>query len=434
MKLLNKLWIIAKHIYKKQVKSAGFIMLVLAPLFFVAFMIAISYFASMSQGSSNNNIMMVTDSAEIVEILRETDTNNTLSFTKNIDSAETALQEGTIDGYATLEENDNQIQADVYVPSTNDNIDLTAEENMLNAYRQEKIASQLGITGNVMEELVMNNVSFNRNNVEFTDSGEINVESTNSMDQIIKTGIAYGVVIFLFMLMIFYIQIIAEELAKEKGTRVMEIILSSMSASHHFYGKLLGVSLMLLTHIAIYIVIGFIVFLLNKQFKWINFAILNEMGINLGEIIQSQLPMIVWASVFAITGLLIYLSLTGFFTSLATKTEDAQKLNTPMTLIMVVGFYIGIFALTSPYNTVVKIASFIPFWSPFVMPFRVATDSVSQTHLIISLIIAIAFVILCFRLATAFYKSNVLTYSDKGILGRIRQSYTLLKSERKANK
>ncbi|MBG9982636.1 ABC transporter permease [Aerococcaceae bacterium DSM 111020] len=431
---MNKLWIIAKHIYKKQVKSAGFIMLVLAPLFFVAFMIAISYFASMSQGASNNNIMMVTDSAEIVEILRETDTNNTLSFTKNIDSAETALQEGTIDGYATLEENDNQIQADVYVPSTNDNIDLTAEENMLNAYRQEKIASQLGITGNVMQELVMNNVSFNRNNVEFTDSGEINVESTNSMDQIIKTGIAYGVVIFLFMLMIFYIQIIAEELAKEKGTRVMEIILSSMSASHHFYGKLLGVSLMLLTHIAIYIVIGFIVFLLNKQFKWIDFAMLNEMGINLGEIIQSQLPMIVWASVFAITGLLIYLSLTGFFTSLATKTEDAQKLNTPMTLIMVVGFYIGIFALTSPYNTVVKIASFIPFWSPFVMPFRVATDSVSQTHLIISLIIAIAFVILCFRLATAFYKSNVLTYSDKGILGRIRQSYTLLKSEREANK
>ncbi len=432
MKPLNKLWIIAKHIYKKQVKSAGFIMLVLAPILFLGIIIAISYFASTSQ-SSSKNIMMVTDSAEIVELLKQSDTNNSLSYSKNIESAENALREGTIDGYATLEEENNQIHAEVYIPSSNDNIDLSAEENILNAYRQEKIANQLGIDGNIMQELLMNNVSFHRNNIDITDSGELTVESTNSADQFIKTGIAYGVVLFLFVIMIFYIQIIAEELAKEKGTRVMEIILSSMSASHHFYGKLLGVIMMLLTHIGIYIALGILVFLLNKQFNWLDLNIFNEMGINVGEIIRSQLPMIAWSTVFAITGLLIYLALTGFFTSLATKTEDAQKLNTPMTLIMVVGFYIGIFALTNPYNTVVKFASFIPFWSPFVMPFRVATDSVSQTQLLISLAIAIVFVILCFKLATTFYKSNVLTYSDKGIIGRIRQSYTLLKSERVAN-
>ena len=105
-----------------------------------------------------------------------------------------------------------------------------------------------------------------------------------------------------------------------------------------------------------------------------------------------------------------------------------------MTLTMVIGLYVGMFALSSPYNIVVRITSYIPFWTPFIMPFRIAADSVTQTQLIISLIAAFVFALLCFRFATIFYKSNVLTYSDKGIMGRIRQSYTLLKSERMANK
>lgn len=426
--------IIAKHIYKKQVKSAGFVTLVLAPILFIGIILVIGYFTATSQGTSNNNIMIVTDSSEVVETLRATDTNNSLEYTTNLNQAQEALRNQVIDGYATVELDNASIEAEIYVPTTNDDLDLTSEENALNMLRQSKSAAEMGIDAGAIQDLLLNNVTFQRNNVTISDSGEITSESTDITGRIIKTAIAYGIVFMLFMVMIFYIQIIAEELAKEKGTRVMEIILSSMSASSHFYGKILGILMMLLTHVSIYAILILIAILLNNQFNWIDLSMLDQFGINIGSLIQDQLPMIAWTLAFAVAGLLIYLALTGFFASLATKSEDAQKLNTPMTLTMVIGLYIGMFALNSPYNSVVKITSYIPFWTPFIMPFRIAADSVTQTQLIISLVVAFVFALLCFRFATVFYKSNVLTYSDKGIMGRIRQSYNLLKSERLANK
>lgn len=428
------MWIIAKHIYKKQVKSAGFITLVLAPILFIGVIFVIGYFASTSQGSSNNNIMIVTESSEVVETLRDSDTNNTLDFTTHLDQAQESLRNEEIDGYATIELNGANIEAQVHVPTSNDDLDLTAEESALNRLRQSKSAEEMGIDASAIQSLLLNNVTFQRNNLTITDSGEISSESTDGTSRIIKTAIAYAIVFMLFMVMIFYIQIIAEELAKEKGTRVMEIILSSMSASSHFYGKILGILMMLLTHVSIYAFLILIVISLNSYFNWIDLSILDQFGLNLGSLIREQLPVIAWSLAFAAAGLLIYLALTGFFASLATKSEDAQKLNTPMTLTMVIGLYVGMFALSSPYNIVVRITSYIPFWTPFIMPFRIAADSVTQTQLIISLIAAFVFALLCFRFATIFYKSNVLTYSDKGIMGRIRQSYTLLKSERMANK
>lgn len=434
MNLLDKLWVIAKHIYKKQVKSIGFIMLVFAPILFSGIVIAIGYFASNYQGTSNNHIMIVTQSQEVVETLRASDTNNTLAFTKDLKKAETALKNNEINAYATISQKDTDIKADVFVLSTNDNLDLSTEEAALNTYHQTLMAKDIGLDAQTLQNLFLSKVSFHRNNVMISNSGDISYEKTDMMGQMIKLGVAYAIVMLLFVMMIFYIQIIAEELAKEKGTRVMEIILSSMSASNHFYGKLLGVLMMLATHVTIYLFIGVVAFLLNRQFHWLDLSILKTFNIDLGAMIQSQIPMILWSVGFAFAGLFTYLALTGFFSSLATKSEDAQKLNTPMTLTMVIGLYIGMFALNSPYNIVVKAASFIPFWTPFIMPFRIATDSVKLPQLIISLVVSFIFAIICFKFATLFYQSNVLTYSDKNIAGRIRQSYNLLKSERQAHK
>ena len=325
---------IAKHIYKKQVKSAGFVTLVLAPILFIGIILVIGYFTATSQGTSNNNIMIVTDSSEVVETLRATDTNNSLEYTTNLNQAQEALRNQVIDGYATVELDNASIEAEIYVPTTNDDLDLTSEENALNMLRQSKSAAEMGIDAGAIQDLLLNNVTFQRNNVTISDSGEIASESTDITGRIIKTAIAYGIVFMLFMVMIFYIQIIAEELAKEKGTRVMEIILSSMSASSHFYGKILGILMMLLTHVSIYAILILIAILLNNQFNWIDLSMLDQFGINIGSLIQDQLPMIAWTLAFAVAALLIYLALTGFFASLATKSEDAQKLNTPMTLTM----------------------------------------------------------------------------------------------------
>ena len=65
-------------------------------------------------------------------------------------------------------------------------------------------------------------------------------------------ALAMGITILLFVFISSYSSIIAQEIASEKGTRIMEVILSSTKAQTHFYGKLTGVILVALTQIFIY--------------------------------------------------------------------------------------------------------------------------------------------------------------------------------------
>ena len=64
--------------------------------------------------------------------------------------------------------------------------------------------------------------------------------------------VSYVATIVLFIIILTYAQIIAQEIASEKGTRIMEVILSSTTAQKHFYGKLTGVLLVALTQMALY--------------------------------------------------------------------------------------------------------------------------------------------------------------------------------------
>ena len=131
-------------------------------------------------------------------------------------------------------------------------------------------------------------------------------------------------------------------------------------------------------------------------------------------------------------GVLIYASLAGFLGSLVSKVEEVNKTITPITLFAVAGLYTGMFAMQSPNNIVVKVMSYIPLTTPFVMPFRISTETVAQNELIIAIIISVIFSIVCFWIATIFYRSNVLTYSDKGVINTLKRSFQLWKSDREA--
>ena len=66
------------------------------------------------------------------------------------------------------------------------------------------------------------------------------------------------------------------------------------------------------------------------------------------------------------------------------------------------------------------------------MPFRIANESVSSLEIGLSIIIIILFLILVLWVSVIFYKSNVLVYSEKGLLGTFKQSLSIWRTERKA--
>lgn len=105
---------------------------------------------------------------------------------------------------------------------------------------------------------------------------------------------------------------------------------------------------------------------------------------------------------------------------------------TPIIFTALAGFYIGMYAMTSTNNPIVRIGSQIPLFTPFVMPFRIAAETVSNPEIVLSIIISIIFMVLCLWFSAVFYKSNVLIYSDKGLINTFKRSFALWKSEKEA--
>ena len=226
-----------------------------------------------------------------------------------------------------------------------------------------------------------------------------------------------------------YIGIISQEIATEKGSRIMEIVLSSISATQHFFGKMIGIGLVILTQLAIYVVLFFVGrFIFNQMNFDLSFL---SLPFSLSEMLSKAMNDLLLGGLFALIGILTYSSLAGFLGSLVSKVEDVNKVSAPLILLGVVGFYIGMYALASTNNAIVKIGSLVPFFTPFVMPFRVAAETVTSTEILLSIVITIVFMVICLWVSAMFYKSNVLVTSDKGLFATLKRSYQLLKSERK---
>lgn len=422
---MSKYWVITKEVYKKNVKSFGFIVMVLSPLLVIGFIAGLSYyFSQQDQEVPEAPIAVLAEDQGIQQLF----SNQEWSFEVNEDieteeEAEEALLDETIEGYVVADNSEGTVQAEFV--HTNELSDQTAMiQEALSNYQTMLRADQLDLAPE--EVMALSEPVMMENRLINVEEGLL--EEEESADQLIQQGGAYVVSIAIMIFIMTYAGIIAEEVANEKGTRIMEIILSSASATNHFFGKLTGVMLVLLTQIGIYTLVGIGAYLYFRDAE-----IVQELigGIDIANILQELMG---YTLIFFIAGVLMYVVLAAFFGSLATKMEDVNKAVTPIVFLALAGFYVGLFAFSAPDNTFVAVFSYIPLFTPFVMPFRIAAETVSTFGVWMSIIGTVGFAILISFVSLAFYRSNVLIYSDTNLLGTIKRSWSIMQSNRKAKK
>ena len=429
----SRLAIIIEEVYKKNVFSWSFVMLLLSPILMVAVVAIISGVIGMATASDSIGTVSIIGATDQTVSAIETEDNgqNQLIFDQDVDQAQEALVNEEIDGYLVIDESDPEaIQAEFYKSITGKNISTTGFQTVLESIQLSNRSQALGLTEEESSHLIDSNVAIQSQTIDL-ESGTS--ESDQDIQSMVRTGVAYVVSFIVFMFVMNYISIISQEIAVEKGSRIMEIVLSSISSTTHFMGKMLGIFLVLLTQVAFYAILLGIIFItiMNTPMPAELQALLGDETIP--ALLSNSASIIGWSGLLAFLGIITYSVLGAFLGSLVSNVQDVNKMITPIILLSIIGFYIGMFGLGFSNNILVRVASQIPFFTPFVMPFRIAAETVSTTELILSVIISLLFSILCLWLSANFYKSNVLTYSDKGLFGTLKQSYTLRQSEKKAN-
>lgn len=418
---MTKFWVIVTDVYKKNVKSVGFLTMVLSPIVMLLIVGGIVYFINQSENDTPE-IAILTSDQEVQTLLATEEDQFTIN--KEIttkEAAEKAMEQEELDGYLEVDTGNQLVTAKYVDTSSSDTLDTTVLSSLLTAIQLNRKATEYGLTQQEAMELI-SPANLSTETINFENGG---ITSQDSTAETIKMWSSYIVGIAIFIFIINYASIIGTEIASEKGTRIMEVILSSVSSTVHFFGKLSGILLVCLTQIIIYVVLALIAYPFIKNMDFIQELLQDiDLGTLLSNLIGATL-------IYFILGIILYAGLAAFFGSLVTKIEDVNKAVTPLIFLAMIGFYGGLFAFASPNQLVVKIGSHIPFFTPFIMPFRVASETVSTAGIVISIIVMIVFTILCTLLSLVMYRSNVLVYSDAGMIKTMKTSLSILKNERK---
>ena len=364
--------------------------MVISPFLFLALSVGIGYLQGSSMAQSGK-IGVVSTVPAVTDSLKST---NGLNFDyKDEASVQAAIKDEKLKGYLTIDQEDSVLKA-VYHGETS-----------------LEIAIKLGVTSKLNELQDQLNRSAANLSQEQEKRLEQTVNFTEKIDEskenkkMIQTFAAAGLGFFLYMILITYASVTAQEVASEKGTKIMEVVFSSIRASHYFYARMLALLLVILTHIGIYVVGGLAAILLFKDLP-----ILAQSGIlnHIGEAFSLNTLLFVLVSLF------MYVVLAAFLGSMVSRPEDSGKALSPL-MILIIGGFFGVTALgAAGDNLILKIGSYIPFISTFFMPFRAINGYANGLEAWISLAITIAFTVTATVFIGRMYASLVLQTDDLG--------------------
>lgn len=347
------------------------------------------------QGSSlaqNSKVAVVSSVPLVTEELKST---NGLNFDyKDEASAQKAIKDEKIKGYLTIDQENSVLKAVYHGETSLESGIKLAVTAKLNELQSQLNRSEANLSQEQEKRLAQT--------VQFTEQ----IDEAKENKKLVQTFAAAGLGFFLYMILITYASVTAQEVASEKGTKIMEVVFSSIRASHYFYARMIALLLVILTHIGIYVVGGLGAILFFKDMPILaNSGILNH----LGEAFSINTLLFVLVSLF------MYVVLAAFLGSMVSRPEDSGKALSPLMLLIMVGF-IGVTVLgTSGDNLILKIGSYIPFVSTFFMPFRAINGYANGLEAWISLAITIIFAVTATAFIGRMYASLVLQTDDLGV-------------------
>ena len=365
--------------------------MVISPFLFIGLSGGIGYL----QGSSmakNSKIAVVTTVPSVEDGLKGT---NGINFDyKDESSAQAAIKDEKIKGYLTIDQEDSVLKAVYHGETSLETGIKLAVTNKLNELQYQLNRSAANLSQEQEKRLSQT--------VDFTEK----IDESKENKKIVQTIAAAGLGFFLYMILITYASVTAQEVASEKGTKIMEVVFSSIRASHYFYARMLALLLVILTHIGIYVVGGLGAILFFKDMPILaNSGILNH----LGEAFSINTLLFVLVSLF------MYVVLAAFLGSMVSRPEDSGKALSPLMILIIAGF-VGVTSLgAAGDNLVLKIGSYIPFISTFFMPFRAINGYASGLEAWISLAITVVFAVTATAFIGRMYASLVLQTDDLGL-------------------
>lgn len=218
----------------------------------------------------------------------------------------------------------------------------------------------------------------------------VDVLEPDDTDPLLAYLVSFGFGIVFFMSAITFGSTISQSVIEEKQTRIVEILLSTISARALLAGKVLGNSVLALAQIVAIAMLAWLGLTLTGQ--QVAFA-------GLG-------PAIGWFVVFFAIGFVMLAALFAATSALVSRPEDAGSVTTPVTMLVMLPYFLVIFFNNNPL--VLGIMSYVPFSAPVGMPVRVFLGEAAWWEPLVSLVLLAATTVAAVLVGERIYRGSLL--------------------------
>jgi len=452
---VKKLWIVIQREYLNKVRKKSFLLITfLAPVFFAAICVLPALIMNSAKEAAKE-VGVIDRSGIVLPYL----TNNDVTVFRDLgtsaveDSVKSSLGTYGIDVLLSISELDEEnltVKASCYSEKPLGMDTGSMIEGMINDAVEDYRIDSYGIE-NLKEIMsgVKSDVSLKTYTVD--SEGEAKISESGIY---MVLSMVLGMAIYMFIAL--FSGMVMSSVIEEKSSRVVEVLMSSVKATELMFGKIIGVAFVALTQFLLWILltlilVGVAMGIVGKDKMAGLFGndpsteMISEMapGMDMGSTIDLQAltaaadstavatgepsgmevilstigqinigQLLLSFVIFFIFGYLLYASLFAAIGSAVENEGDSSQLQLPVTIPLVIGFFIAIYAFKAPDSALVFWGSIIPFTSPIVMLARIPFG-VPSWELWLSVAILVATFVACAWASAKIYKVGILMYGKK---------------------
>ncbi len=455
---LRTINIIIRREYLNKVKKKSFLIITfLVPILFVALCI-LPTLIMMGTKESAKDIAVVDKSGIVLPYLEDTETIHYMDFSMlSVDSVKTYIESFGVDavlGISELDEENKTVSAETFSKKPL-GVDMT--ENINRRINDAVEAYRIDSYGIENLESIMADVKSHVRLTSYTLDKE-GKESVSESGVYMAISMILGMALYMFIAL--FCGMVMSSVIEEKSSRVVEVLISSVKSTELMFGKIIGVALVALTQFLLWIVLAVVLLgVFGAIFKdkldlgalmsdpmtatvvessgmgtmtsTIDLESLTgaaqapadtaavaakdpgEMGVIFGTIRNLPLGQILIGFIlYFILGYLLYASIFAAIGSAVENEGDSQQLQLPVTIPLLLGFFIALYAYKAPDSALVFWGSMIPFTSPIVMLARIPFG-VPVWELVVSLAVLFLTFVLFAYLSAKVYKVGILMFGKK---------------------
>ena len=425
---MNKLRLIIAREYMSIVGRKSFIILTLLLPFLIVFIGAIPILMEYLNNSGNQTqqIAVIDETGKYASALQS---DNLYNFVAIKGDTVTDAREfydkanGSITAIIVIPRDvETSAQVNIYSEGTIPPALVMSVDNALTDTIQKARLAAAGIP-NLQQIIDETHINLNARNVTWQQDGN---EQEASTDAAMALGMILAFIIYMFV--IFYGQMIMNNVIEEKTNRIVEVVVSSCRPFHLMLGKIIGVGLAGLTQMAIWIVLLSVVGTVAGSALGLSGAAMTPdvaaAGVDpemvdgaMSQVVRQALsinytPIVINFVLYFIGGYLLYSAIFAALGSAVDQASDASQLLWPVMILVIIAIYAAMGCMTNPNGPMAFWCSIIPFTSPIVMMIRLPYD-IPLWQMVLSHVLLFGTALAIVWVAARIYRRGILHYGKK---------------------